>query len=57
MDEIPLAVKFVMFKVDGMMIRSTVSQLVCGLEYENFTYDVGWNGVSVSRYSNLGSLS
>ena len=57
MDEIPLDVKFVMFSVDGMVIKSVVLQLVCGLEYENRTYDVGRNGASVNRYNKLGSLS
>ena len=57
MEEIPLDVKFVMFRADGMVTRSAVSQLVCGLEYENCTYDVGRNGVSVSRYNKFGSFS
>ena len=57
MEEIPLDVKFVMFRVDGMVTRSAMSQLVCGLEYENCTYDVGRNGVSVNRYNKFGSLS
>ena len=57
MEEIPLDVKFVILRVDGMVIRSAVSQLVCGLEYENCIYDVGRNGVLVNRYNKFGSFS
>lgn len=56
-DEIPLAVKFVMSRLDGTMTRSSLLQLVCGLEYENCTYDVGRYGVSVNRYNKLGRRS
>lgn len=56
-EETPLDVKFVMFRADGMVTRSAVSQLVCGLEYENCIYDVGRNGVSVNRYNKFGSFS
>jgi len=53
----PFDVKLEIFKLEGIAIKSASSTLVCGLEYENLTYDIGRNGMSVSRYRKLGSRS
>lgn len=45
----PLEVKLEIFRLEGIAIKFASSMLGCGLEYENFTYDIGQNGVSVNR--------
>ena len=53
----PFDVKLEIFKLEGIVIKSASSMLVCGLGYENLMYDIGRNGISVSRYRKLGSRS